>query len=86
MEFVTSIICPGLNKSRFSLVDLNDISTDLSYDFNKIAVKITRLGRCENLLPENKCNLTDNECIFRELPEIERIDFEAEDFFDQSYF
>lgn len=86
MELVTSIICPGLNKSRISLVDLNNIPTDLTDNSEKFIVRITMIGRCKKLQKENRCNLTNKECVFGGLPVSEIIDFEESDYDDNKFY
>lgn len=89
MEFETAIKCPGLNflnKSRLSLVDLNNIPADLTDNSEKFSVRIIMIGRCKKLQEENRCNLTNKECVFRNLPIFERIDFEDGDFGDDEFY
>ena len=85
MEFETLIRCPGLDNSsnsRLTLVDLNDNSTDFAKDAENFMVRITMLNKCKKMGKDNRCDLTDELCIFRDLPPIERVDVEDEDFDD----
>ncbi|HNY04415.1 MAG TPA: hypothetical protein PKI92_01520 [Candidatus Woesebacteria bacterium] len=89
MEFETTIRCQGLedlSKSRLSLVDLNDLPTDPANSSEKFMVRITKLDECKKIGPDNRCNLTGKNCIFRDLPPIESENIDEEDFDDQSYF
>jgi len=89
LEVETAIKCPGLtfsNNSRLSLVDLNNIPSDLTDNSELFSVRITMIGRCKEMSGENRCNLTKKECIFKELPIFDRIDFEDDSFEDDEFF
>lgn len=89
MEFETFIRCPGLDnlsKSKLTLVDLTDFSTELETDSEKFMVRISMFNKCKKMRDDNRCDLTEKYCIFKDLPPIERQDVEDEDFDDQSYF
>lgn len=85
MEFETSIRCSGLDnssKSRITLVDLTDFSTGSTNGSEKFMVRITMLNSCKKMGEDNRCDLTKELCIFRDLPPIERRDVEDEEFDD----
>lgn len=86
IELETAIRCPGvnfLNKSRLSLVDLNVIPTDLPDNSERFVARISMINKCKKLGLGNRCDLTNQDCIFRELPLIDSVDFEEEVFLDQ---
>jgi len=79
MEIETNINCPGVRypDKRLALVDLDKKDTVAQADSNKFLVRITMIGDCKNLVTtNNRCNLTNKSCIFRELPEIETYRFD----------
>jgi len=88
-ELETTIRCPGVNylsELRLSLVGLNNMATELPDDSERFVVRISMINKCKKLGLDNQCDLTNQNCIFRELPPIDREDFEEEDFNDKSYF
>ena len=85
MEFEILIRCPGLDnlsKSRLTLIDLTDLSSGLTSGSEKFMVRITMLNSCKKMGEDNRCDLTKELCIFRDLPPIEREDVEDEEFDD----
>jgi hypothetical protein len=88
LELEMAISCQGnfsSGKSRVSFVDSDIISNDQKGEIGKFVVRMTMLNRCKNLSPNNRCNLTNESCVFKELLPIERENFEDEDFDDQNY-
>ena len=53
---------------------------------NTFFARITMLEECSHLDLGNRCDLTGTDCIFKELPKIENIDFDEEDYFRESLF
>jgi hypothetical protein len=93
MELETAIVCPLIdNKSRLNLADLNVKPTDPIDVSDKFMVRMTMINKCKHLAldlgPGNnqKCNLTEKSCIFRELPEIGEIKLNRENFDDEDLF
>lgn len=72
MEIETKICCP---KNYLKALKNELTPTD---EVNSFYVRITMLGKCPSLELSRRCKLTNGECIFGDLPDIDRITINQE--------